>query len=180
VREFIFGASVLPFRNVLLSDAASLAVSQILDCRLAGSFRHTFLCAKTLELLCHVLLAFGSGVPGVGNATLAEHYLRKIRHARRLIEQSLDAPLNIPDLAAAVGTTRQRLQLGFRQIYGGTVAQIRDKLRIEHALHLVRHSQIPMTDIAMEAGYEHLGSFTRAFRATYGTSPSQMRRMAKA
>jgi transcriptional regulator GlxA family with amidase domain len=165
---------------VPLSGAASLSVSQILDCRLSGSFRRTYLRAKAIELLCLVLLAFDSSAPqSEGIGILGEHHLKKVRHARRLIEQSLDTPLSIPDLAAAVSTTRQRLQLGFRQLYGGTVAEIRDKLRIEHALHLVRHSQIPMTEIAMEAGYEYLGSFTRAFKASFGTSPTQMRRMAK-
>jgi AraC-like DNA-binding protein len=179
VRDFIYHGGTLPFHNVPLTGSASLAVSQILECRFDGSFRRAFLCAKTLELLCLVLQAFGSACGrDEGDLTLTDRDIRRIREARQIIERSLDTPLGIPELAAAVGTTRQKLQLGFRQIYGGTVAQIRDKLRLDHALHLVRNSQMPMTDIALEAGYEYLGSFTRAFRAAFGTCPSQMRRIA--
>jgi len=180
VRQLIACGGTLPFRNVPLPGAASLAVSQILDCRLTGSFRRTFLHAKTLELLCLLLLAFDDNAADkTDEAILSEPYIRKIHEARRMIEQSLDAPPTIPELAAAVGTTRQRLQLGFRQLYGSTVAETRNRLRIEHALDLVRRSHTPMTHIALEAGYEYLASFTRAFKAAYGVSPSQMRRMTR-
>jgi AraC-like DNA-binding protein len=178
VARFYRGGHTLPARKVPLAGAASLVVTQILDCRLEGGFRRAFLRAKTLELACLVLQSIESS-PQEPGPSLTERDRRNVARARELLESSLDSPPNVPALASSVGMTRQKLQAGFRQVYGGTVAQIRDKLRIERALELVRHSRVPMTCIALETGYEYLGSFTRAFRAAYGTSPTQMRRMAE-
>jgi AraC-like DNA-binding protein len=178
VARFYRGGGALPARKVPLAGAASLVVAQILDCRLEGGFRRAFLRAKTLELSCLVLQSI-DGTLQEPLPSLSERELRNVARAREVLEASLDSPPNVPQLAGSVGLTRQKLQAGFRQLYGGTVAQIRDKLRIERALELVRHSRVPMTCIALETGYEYLGSFTRAFRAAYGTSPTQMRRMAE-
>ena len=50
---------------------------------------------------------------------------------------------------------------------------------MEHALTLVRESTLPLIEVALDSGYEHAASFTRAFKATYGMSPARMRRMAR-
>ena len=54
-----------------------------------------------------------------------------------------------------------------------------DKARMKHALHLVRSSDMSMIEIALETGYEHHASFTRAFRAAFGMTPVHTRRMAQ-
>jgi AraC-like DNA-binding protein len=180
VRDFVVNGRVVPYRNVLLSGAASLAATQILACRFQGSSRAAFLTAKALELSCLCLFSLrDEHADELDNVALTDQESVKVERARRAIERSLDTPPAIEELAESVGLTRQRLQQGFRQLYDTTVGQIRDKLRIEHALHLIRNTQMPMIDIGMEVGYEHPASFTRAFKAAYGISPIQMRRMAK-
>ena len=54
---------------------------------------------------------------------------------------------------------------------------MRDKIRMEHALNLVRGSALSITQIALETGYEHHSSFTRAFKTAFGMCPAQMRRL---
>lgn len=180
VRDFVTAGGVISYRNVLLSGAASLAASQILECRFQGSSRAAFLTAKALELSCLCLFSLRDmHSDGLENPILTKQENAKIERARRALERSLDQPPAIEELAHAVGLTRQRLQQGFRQLYGTTVGQIRDTLRIEHALYLIRNTQMTMIDIGMEVGYEHPASFTRAFKTAYGVSPMQMRRMAK-
>jgi transcriptional regulator GlxA family with amidase domain len=101
-----------------------------------------------------------------------------VRLAMQRLRGDFGTQLSIGGIAEGAGLTRQKLQLGFRVLYGDTVARVRDRLRMEHALHLVRETSTPMIEIALDAGYEHAASFTRAFKAAYGIAPIRMRRMA--
>lgn len=181
IRDFVLHGGNLAPRSVPLSHAASLAVARIKDCPYQGGYRRTFLRAKALELACEVL--FASAQPqegeGLGAVSLAEADYDKLERAMQLIRDHLEEPFGIGELAARVGLTRQKLQLGFRLLHGDTVARVRDRLRMECALQLVREGATPMIDIAFETGYEHPASFTRAFKAAYGVSPMRMRRMAQ-
>lgn len=171
----------LPHENVPLSHAASLVMTQIAECSFQNSFRRAFLAAKARELACQILFMLSHDVEKeeLEHVSFTAGDQGKLRRAMQLIECALEEPPNIAGLAADVGLTRQKLQLGFRLVYGDTVARIRDRRRMEHALRLVRTSAVPIIDVALETGYEHPASFTRAFKAAYGVSPMRMRRMAQ-
>ncbi|MGH8083386.1 MAG: helix-turn-helix domain-containing protein [Lysobacter sp.] len=177
VRDFLLDGVPLPNRNVPLSQAALLTATQIMACPYRSGFRRAFLQAKSLELACHVLLILGHRIDeDLVSTSISDEEVVKLGHAMQLIERQQEKPMNIFELAASVGMNRQRLQLGFRIVYGDTVARVRDRLRMEHALRLVCDSGRSMIEIALATGYEHPASFTRAFKACYGTSPAQLRR----
>jgi len=180
IREFVLQGGNMAPRSVPLSHAASLAATRIKDCPYQGGFRRTFLRAKALELACEILFAsvHHTAEDGLDAVTFSAADYDRLREAMQRIRDNLEQPVGISSLAGSVGLTRQKLQVGFRLMYGDTVARVRDRLRMECALHLVREGSTPMIDIALETGYEHPASFTRAFRAAYGVSPMQMRRMA--
>ena len=178
VYDFVFNDGLLPYRNVRLSSAASLATAQILECKYQGGARLALLTAKACELACLSLFSLrDADLDTLGDGALSEQDEIRVARAKRLMERALDRPPTIVALASAVGLTRQKLQLGFRQLYGGTAGQIRDQLRIQRAFELVRNTQMSMIDIGMETGYDHPASFTRAFKAAYGVAPIQMRRI---
>lgn len=178
IGHFVMHGGRLPYRNVLLSRAASLVAAQILDCQFQDGFRRAFLTAKSLELVCNILftLSHEHVEEAVDGVLFCERDYAKLQRAIELMKQDLETPPNVDELAEAVGLTRQKLQAGFRSVCGDTVARIRDKWRMEHALKLVRTSSVPMIDIALCTGYEHAGSFSRAFKAAFGISPAEMRR----
>lgn len=180
VGEFLVNGSRLPHRNIPLSSAASLTATQILECPFQGGFRRSFLTAKSLELACNILYMLPDcGSAELGRSAFCDEDYVKLARAMQMLEKNLETPPNVSDLATAAGLTRQKLQLGFRLLHGDTVGRIRDKLRMEHALVLVRESALPLIEVALDSGYEHAASFTRAFKATYGMSPARMRRMAR-
>jgi len=176
--DFVLNGGRLPCRNVPLSRAASLAALQLLDPPFEGGFRHAFLTAKALELACHVLFNLSREVEREDKGQFSAEDHKRLQRAMQLIRSNLEEPLNVHEIANAVGLTRQRLQLGFRMIYGDTVGRIRDKVRMELALELIRDSKLSMIEIALETGYEHPASFTRAFKVAFGVSPIQMRYVA--
>jgi len=180
VAAFLSSGANLPVHNVPLSNAASLTCRQIVECPYKGSFRKSYLTAKAIELACHILFVVSESLDlGVTGAGLSSSDYRKLHRAMQMIERNIEEPFNMSDLSHAVGLTRQKLQLGFRLLYGDTVGRVRDKVRMDHALKLVRTSNTSMIEIAFSCGYEHPASFTRAFRAAFAMSPVNMRRLAR-
>ena len=176
--RYVHDGGDYPVRNVPLSELASLTAHQLISPPFARAFRGAFMSAKALELACHIL--FGLSQPDseqFGGRFEAEDH-RRLKRAMQIIRDNIDQQISIHEIAEMVGMTRHRLQIGFRMIYGETVGRIRDKLRMELALDLIRDSKMSMMEIALETGYEHAASFTRAFKAAFGVSPIQMRKVA--
>ena len=49
-------------------------------------------------------------------------------------------------------------------------------LRLEHAKQLLQDTDIPVTEIAMQSGYQNVSYFIRSFQKTYGVSPLKYRK----
>ncbi|MBL8264835.1 helix-turn-helix domain-containing protein [Steroidobacter sp.] len=181
VNRFLSDGGNLPMQSFALSPATTLIARQIVDCPYKNGFLLAFLKAKALELACDILYALAKNLqePRLGSIQLSPRDHRKLKQAMAIIDTTLEQAPDIEKLVAAVGISRPKLQLGFRLLYGDTVARVRDKRRMEHALRLVRSTQLSMVDIAAEVGYEHAASFTRAFKAAYGDAPLKLRRAAQ-
>lgn len=79
-------------------------------------------------------------------------------------------------------TIAQELKLSTRtlvrrlQAEGTTFLQIKDQLRRDITLSLLRESQQPVENIAAQVGFESLTAFHRAFKGWTGTTPLSYRR----
>ncbi len=181
LQGFFAGTTDLAARHIPVSHpSVALAAHDVLECPFEGTARTAFLRAKAIELSCHVL----SAMSDPGNATLGERLsaldLRKLERALQVVRATPQHPIRVDHLAAQVGLSRRRLQQGFRHLYGDTVCNVRDKFRMELAFDLVVDSTMSMIEIAMESGYEHPASFTRAFKASFAASPIAVRNAAQA
>jgi AraC family transcriptional regulator len=58
---------------------------------------------------------------------------------------------------------------------GESVKEYVRRLRLERAAGRLKAGELPVTEIAFEAGYEALEAFSRSFRSAFGTSPSRFR-----
>lgn len=83
--------------------------------------------------------------------------------------------LSIGQMAKALATNPVDLQNGFRIRNGITIAAYLRKHRLEQAFQALRHHDLSVEEAAAIAGYEHVSSFSAAFRKMYGFPPSQAR-----
>lgn len=95
--------------------------------------------------------------------------------ASALMEQSLDAPLTIAEIARSIGTGKRSLELQFRKVLNTTPQGHYLDLRLSEALRLVTDTDLALLDIAMATGFNSQSSFARAFRAKHGLSARQLR-----
>ena len=82
----------------------------------------------------------------------------------------------IGDIAVILGMSSTTLQRQLKEI-GITYNDILRSAREELALHYMKNSDMPLTDVALCLGYSELSAFSRAFRNWTGMSPHRFRRI---
>ncbi|MCD9005984.1 AraC family transcriptional regulator [Luteimonas sp. XNQY3] len=173
-RDYIVDGTPIGLRHVPLTGGASIAATQAFECPYEGDLRRLYLAAKASEIICAVIQAHAEGDDTDG-PVLRRVDIEKVQLARHVIEENLEEPLSVAELAAVVGMTIKKLQYGFQALFRGSVGQVYKQVRLSKAMVLVSNSDKPMIDIAFECGYECPGSFTRAFKLAFGSSPTLVR-----
>jgi len=93
------------------------------------------------------------------------------------IDENIDKPLKIPDVAEKSGYSRWHLQRMFHQMMGVTLGHyIRDR-KLHLAAEELLNTQSPVVYISFKYGYDSQQSFTRTFSRKYSLPPQAYRRM---
>lgn len=100
---------------------------------------------------------------------------KQIRLARLFLDRSYCEPITIDDLSREVALSPFYLIRSFRHVYKQTPHQYLVGQRIAKAKELLRNSDLSITEICVEVGFESLGSFSTLFRKVAGVSPSAYR-----
>ncbi|WP_431256709.1 helix-turn-helix transcriptional regulator [Roseateles chitinivorans] len=103
----------------------------------------------------------------------------RARAAAHCIETRSAEALTLDDVAHAAGLSPFHLLRVFRRAIGVTPHQYLIRQRLMHALHLLRDTRRPVTDVAYDSGWADLSNFNRAFRREFGCSPRTLRGEAK-
>jgi two-component system response regulator YesN len=94
----------------------------------------------------------------------------------RYIDQHYKEPLSLTSLSKQFGLSRSAFCTLFPQFTGVSLRQYISQKRIQEAQLLIRsHPELPLSQIAMEVGYEDHSTFYRNFLRLTNISPSQYR-----
>jgi AraC-like DNA-binding protein len=107
---------------------------------------------------------------------LSSEAQRLVRKAMAYVQQSYQEPLSRHDIARHVGMSDDYLTYCFRQELGMTPIAYLNRYRIAQAKRLLKESDGPITQIALDVGFSDSGYFSRVFRKEAGISPEVYRR----
>lgn len=99
----------------------------------------------------------------------------KIEGVFKFIEQNYSRPLELKEVAAAVGYSPAYLTNLVRQKTGRTVKQWVIERRMDRARQLLLNTDRAIAEIAEATGYRDTGYFIRQFKQLHGTSPNLWR-----
>ena len=95
-----------------------------------------------------------------------------LQRARELIDVQYSQPLDLNELALAANLSRYHFLRAFRGAFHVTPHEYLTRTRIERAKELLSESDLMVTEICFEVGFESLGSFSTLFQRMVGWSPS--------
>lgn len=94
------------------------------------------------------------------------------------IDARLAEKISLASISEAVGLGRTRLAEVFKDRQGETIVEYINRKRVEQAQELLRTTDMPVIDIALETGFGDISNFNRTFKKTAGVSPRDFRRNA--
>ncbi len=100
----------------------------------------------------------------------------RVRRAMLMIEQNLSTPPKVYHIANSVGLSSRQLERLFRKVVGKSIQEFSRELRLFYGLWLLANSDKTITAVATESGFSDISHFNRLFLATFGSSPSAVRR----
>lgn len=98
-----------------------------------------------------------------------------VHRALRLIQDGALDGSSVPQFAARLGLGARQLDRLFAQHVGASPLALAQTRRLHFAKQLIDGSSLPMTEIALAAGYGSLRRFNDALRNAYGRSPRALR-----
>ena len=116
---------------------------------------------------------------GIYQAYLDSNDKLPIAHTKRYIVQNYQKPLRLPDIAEYVGLNPQYLSVLFKRDVGISMSSYIAKIRIEKAKLLLQNTNLPITDIAENVGYEDSKYFSRVFKRHFGIRPTEFRKQCR-
>lgn len=95
---------------------------------------------------------------------------------RQVVQNRIDDPkLNVRHLCEAVNLSRYQLHRRLKQLTGKSATHYIRSVRLKYACRLLKSTDLSVTEISMECGFEDPAFFSRVFKEAYGQPPSIFR-----
>jgi len=95
-----------------------------------------------------------------------------IQAANEYIYRHMDKNFTLGDLAAGCGYNQDYLYRAIKKEYGVSAIQYVNKLRFDQAKRLMQHTELSLSEIAWNLGFDSIQYFSKFFRQHAHTSPS--------
>ncbi|MBC9796155.1 AraC family transcriptional regulator [Sinomicrobium weinanense] len=108
--------------------------------------------------------------------TTRQELLRRLYLAGDYMRAHLEKKLTIAEVSSVVAMSPYHFFRVFKQLFGHTPLEYLTRERLTHARNLIGKTDLPVSGILQEVGYDNPSSFSRLFRNYYGYSPRDIRK----
>ena len=99
----------------------------------------------------------------------------RLLDAVSLMEQELESPLGLEEVAQRCGISKRQLERLFRTYLGCSPGRYYVGLRLKRARTLLEQTSLTVTAVGIACGFVSASHFSRCYREQYGHSPRQER-----
>lgn len=114
-------------------------------------------------------------LPPLRFSTRLEIY-RRLHRAKDFIDSCYQQQIQLPQIARIAPLSCYHFLRLFKTAFNETPYQYLTRRRLETAQTLLTTTDLPITQVCYEVGFEDLSSFGRLFRQFFGLSPKAFRR----
>jgi AraC family transcriptional regulator len=110
------------------------------------------------------------------NASFTDAYAERIQKVIAYVQDHLDDDLSVDILSEVAGISKFHFHRLFSVYTGMSVAKVIREMRLRQAAYqLAFRPELKVIEVALSAGFSNPETFARAFKGTYGQSPSEFR-----
>lgn len=102
--------------------------------------------------------------------------VESVKTALTYIKENYQEKIYVADLARQVNLNEQYFCRLFKKAIGRSPIEYVNEYRIKQTKRLLEETNLPVTEICLECGYNNLGNFLREFHKYTGTTPLQYRK----
>lgn len=175
-----FSDAILEGKNVMLSEKwgtinwpIQLVLQQIIHCRYNEELKKIFLLSKSIELLVLCAEAYEYNSKETFIKTTADK--EKLIAVRDLVNEKVQDPPNLSQIARTVGLNEYKLKKGFKEMFNNTVFGYLAEQRLYLAQRFLLDTRKTAAEISYELGYATPQHFNNAFRRKFGVTPASVR-----
>ena len=92
------------------------------------------------------------------------------------IQQNYTGTISLKEFGEQFHLSEKYISRYFKEHFHITLSQYVTYLRLEHAKQLLQDTDLPITEIALQSGYQNVSYFIRSFKKTYEVSPLKYRK----
>ena len=92
------------------------------------------------------------------------------------IQQNYTGKILLREFGEQFHLSEKYISRYFKEHFHITLSQYVTYLRLEHAKQMLQETDISVTEVAMQSGYQNVSYFIRSFKKTYGVSPLKYRK----
>lgn len=92
------------------------------------------------------------------------------------IQQNYTEKISLKEFGSQFHLSEKYISRYFKEHFHITLSQYVNHLRLEHARQLLQDTALPITEVAMQSGYQNVSYFIRSFKETYGVPPLKYRK----
>ncbi|HGN1707818.1 TPA: helix-turn-helix domain-containing protein [Providencia rettgeri] len=147
--------------------------NQILNCPLSGALGDMYLTGKILEFCAYSFEHIQQNHQSIHHPKLNSQDINKLNDAKALILTNLANPPSLYQLSRLSGLNIRKLNFGFKQLFGSSIAPFIQEQRLQLAYRLLSTGAEQVSTVAWKVGYSpaHLST---AFRKRFGFSPKTL------
>ncbi len=92
------------------------------------------------------------------------------------IRQNYTKEISLREFGSQFHLSEKYISRYFKEHFHITLSQYINHLRLEHARQLLQESTVPVTEVALQSGFQNVSYFIRCFKKMYGVSPLKYRK----
>jgi AraC family transcriptional regulator len=130
--------------------------------------------SMAMAMALHLLRHHSSLACGL-NSSAGKMPSQKLKEVLLFIDEHLDQDLSLVEIARVAGISVSHCNVVFRAAVGQSIHQYVIRRKVERAAWLLQKSQLPIGQVALEAGFAHQSHLAVHMRRLMGTTPKKLR-----
>lgn len=102
---------------------------------------------------------------------------RPIRAAKQYIQQNFNRPITLEEVSGVVGFSTAYFSVLFKKESGQNFLEYLSEVRMSRAKELLKETNMSISGICEEVGYNDLKHFTQSFKKLTGLKPNEFRKL---